>query len=182
MSCSSANARRTEDVMERSRLILATVLVIHATTSATATQTAAVRTEELSPPADGPRPTDGVVTELSVISMTSDVRFVGREVSLRDARVDRVGPHGFWIATPEARDQVFVIPAEGTLIAPTAGDVVSVHGEIRQMGERLRGMLHLRSGRDEHVYVRAFTVRPTGLWRRAVEKPEARPVENRLTR
>jgi hypothetical protein len=168
--------------MERSRLILATVLLIHATTSANATQPAAVRTAELSQPAGGPRLIDGVVTELSVIVMPSDVRLVGREVSLRDVLIDRVGSHGFWISTPGSHAQVFVIPAEGPLISPRAGDRVSVHGEIRLMGERLRGMLHLRSARHEQVYVRAFTVRPTGLWRRAVEKSEVRPAENRSTR
>jgi hypothetical protein len=50
---------------------------------------------------------------------------------------------------------------------------VSVHGEIRSMNEHLRGMLHPRYAWDEQVYVRAFTVRPTGLWRRAVENTEA---------
>jgi hypothetical protein len=167
--------------MDQSRLILVAVLMMVATTNVTAAQTAAVRTEEPSP-AGGSHPPDGVVTELSTISMSSHDRVVGREVSLRDARIDRVGPSGFWIATSDARHRVFVIPAEGTLIAPRAGDVVSVQGEIRQMSARLRGMLRLESERDEHVYVRAFTVRPTGLWRRAVEKPEAGRVENRLTR
>ena len=169
--------------MKRSPLILSTVLVIHATTSATAIQTSAVRSEEQSQPRGARHHLpERVVTEVPVITMTSTVRLVGREVSLRDVLIDRVGPHGFWIATPGSHAQVFVLPAEGRLVSPRAGDVVSVHGEIWRMGERLQGLLGLRFTGDEHVYVRAFTVRPTGLWRRAAEKSEVQPVENRLAR
>jgi hypothetical protein len=109
---------------------------------------------------------------LSVISATSDVRFVAREVAFRDVLIERVGQYGFWISAPGALDQVFVVPAEGSLIRPRAGDLVSVHGELRPMNDHLRGMLNPRYAWDEQVYVRAFTVRPTGLWRRAVENTQ----------
>jgi hypothetical protein len=75
----------------------------------------------------------------------------------------RVGPYGFWISTPHVRDETFVIPAEGRLIVVRAGARVSINGEVRQMRAALRRRLFLGYAWDEHIYIHAFTVRPTGL-------------------
>jgi hypothetical protein len=65
--------------------------------------------------------------------------------------------------TPNVQDELFVIPAEGRLIAAKAGDRVSIHGEVRQMLADLRRWLFDGDAGNERVYIHAFTVRPTGL-------------------
>ena len=110
-------------------------------------------------------PSSWAITDPSLIAVTSDFTFVGREVAFEDVQVERVGPYGFWIATPDHREETFVIPAEGRLIAVRAGDSVSIHGDVRQMSTALRQRLFLGYAWNEHIYVHAFTVRPTGLWR-----------------
>ena len=109
-------------------------------------------------------PSQSAITDPSLMAVSADHRLVGREVAFQDVPVRRVSPYGFWISTRNVQDEVFVIPAEGRLIAAKAGDRVSIYGEVRQMST---GVHHLLFGGDrwsEHIYIHGFTVRPTGLW------------------
>jgi hypothetical protein len=104
------------------------------------------------------------ITDPAVIAVRPANQLVGREVALIDVHVHRISPHGFWIVTSNAQDEVFVIPAEGPLIAARTGDRVSIHGEVRTMLADLRRLLFDGEAANGHVYIHAFTVRPTGLW------------------
>jgi hypothetical protein len=151
-----------QDFVMPLRLILSVVLLAHEGTTVGGAQASHTDRQYTTPSPGGAILTRTVITDLSLITVTSDYRFVGREVALTDVLVDRVGPYGFWISTPNSRDQVLVIPAEGPLISARGGDHVSIHGEVRQMSDALRRLLYLTYAWDEHIHVYAFTVRPTG--------------------
>jgi len=150
--------------MEPSALSFIVWAVLAAQAPSSGTRTPITLTAEGSPNHSLTLP-NAAITQPALIAVTSDYRFVGREVAFDDVYVERVEPHGFWISTPDAADQTFVVPAEGPLVVARPGDHVSIHGEVRQLSDALRRMLFLGYAWDEHIYVYAFTVRPTGLWR-----------------
>jgi hypothetical protein len=109
-------------------------------------------------------PSQSAITDPSLMAVSADHRLVGREVAFQDVPVRRVSSYGFWISTRSVQDEVFVIPAEGRLISARAGDRVSIYGEVRQMVAGVHRLLFDGDPWKEHIYIHAFTVRPTGLW------------------
>jgi hypothetical protein len=104
--------------------------------------------------------TSGYILDLAVITLASDPHCVGREVTVSNARIDRIGDRGFWVSAQHARDQVFVVPAEGPLITVLTGETVSLRGEVRRMPATMRSHLYAPYAWDEFVYIYAYTVRP----------------------
>jgi len=99
------------------------------------------------------------ILALRTIVITPARLLMGREVSVRDVHVVRVDRGGFWISVPQSEDEIFVAPAEGSLIGVGAGDIVSLRGELRQMTTLPRA----KTVRDERLYIYAYVVRPTGI-------------------
>jgi hypothetical protein len=147
--------------MRRREIVVIAVLLIGGASSPRAQDTADVHVQRRA--ADDSQPTSAI-TDPFVFAVSKDSQLVGREVAIDDVRVRRVSAHGFWIATSNPQQEVFVIPAEGRLIAAMAGTRVSIHGEVRQMLGSLRRLLFDQYARHEQFYIHAFTVRPTGLW------------------
>jgi hypothetical protein len=148
--------------MERLKIVAVTALLVGGVPSPRAQSSVDVVHEERA--ADRVIPSLSAITDPSLIAVTADHRLVGREVALQDVPVHRVGPYGFWISTRNLQDEVFVIPAEGRLIAAKAGDRVSIYGEVRRMLAGVHRVLFDGDPWNEHIYIHAFTVRPTGLW------------------
>jgi hypothetical protein len=155
--------------MGRWEIVVIAVLVIGGASSPRAQNTADALVQRQG--ADDLQP-KSAITDTFIFAVTQDYQLVGREVAIDDVRVRRVSPYGFWIATSNAQQEVFVIPAEGRLIAATAGTRVSIHGEVRQMLGSLRRLLFDRYARHEQFYIHAFTVRPTGLWEDVVPRED----------
>jgi hypothetical protein len=102
----------------------------------------------------------GPIMDLASIAASSDFALVGRAVALMDVTVAGVGPSGFWATTSGAPDQIFIRPAEGSLITVRAAGTVSLQGEVRRLSDAMRGRLNPLYVRDEHIYVYAYVVRP----------------------
>ena len=102
----------------------------------------------------------GPVMDLVSIAASSDFALVGRAVALTDVTVRALGPSGFWATTPDAPDEIFIVPAEGSLITVRVADTISLQGEVRRMSDAMRRRLNPLYGWDEHVYVYAYIIRP----------------------
>ena len=90
----------------------------------------------------------------------ANTRFVGQEVALRDVCVARTARLGFWVSAPGARRQVFVRPAEGSLITTQAGSTVSIHGIVRELTDDVRAALDDASTTGDFIYLYGYIVRP----------------------
>jgi hypothetical protein len=90
----------------------------------------------------------------------ANTRFVGQEVALRDVCVARTAQLGFWVSAPGARRQVFVRPAEGSLITTQAGSTVSIQGVVRELTDDMRDALDDPSTAGDFIYLYGYIVRP----------------------
>jgi hypothetical protein len=95
-----------------------------------------------------------------LVGASHDASLIGREIAVQNVRVQSVGNHGFWVGTERGLGLVFVVPAEGSLIAVRAGEVVSLHGEVRSGASKRHqtGVDPKRGSLTPYVY--AYTVRP----------------------
>jgi hypothetical protein len=98
-------------------------------------------------------PDEHWITSLPVAIAVSREDWHGRQLALRDARVEQTGSEGFWIGGP-TNCGLFVRPAEGSLIQVRAGDLIDLQGEFR-----LRARSAERSTTGDDVYVYAYIVR-----------------------
>jgi hypothetical protein len=96
----------------------------------------------------------------TIALLPPDLEFAGREVSADEIDVTRVDRDGFWVSATGGKREVFVIPAEGSLISVRRGEAIDIHGEVRFV--RIKPN-HSRTGNSEsdlRPYVYAYTVRP----------------------
>lgn len=110
------------------------------------------------------------ILALRTIVITPARLLIGREVSVRDVHVVRVDRGGFWISVPQSNDEIFVIPAEGSLIGVGAGDIVSVRGEVRPLTHPRRPARPTTAW-DGQLYIYAYVVRPTGIADQGATRP-----------
>lgn len=73
----------------------------------------------------------------------------------------QVANDGFWVSEAQGLSQVFVVPAEGSLIKVRPGEVVSLHGEVRLGATKRHNNADLNPKSDNATPdVYAYTVRP----------------------
>jgi hypothetical protein len=73
------------------------------------------------------------IFDITKIATSTIDTLLEREVVAVPVRVEETRDHGFWVTPVAGEERVFVVPAEGSLIAVRAGELVSVHGEVRLM-------------------------------------------------
>jgi hypothetical protein len=140
-------------------LVLATVLTTMAhAAAATPSATQSSGEAAAAAPADPPvvHFDPNVLTAASVLPVDS---LLGREVALRELRVDEVASRGFWVTANAGAARFFVVPAEGELIEVAPGDTVNIHGDVRLLPEDWRRRQATLTGAGR-MLVYAYTVRP----------------------
>lgn len=100
-------------------------------------------------------PSRAWITDLAdVANVLSASTLEGRQISVRDVRVDAVEDDGFWIVSADQRARIRVLPAEHGLVKAHPGATVSVRGEFRRVTSAMR---HIG---DAEVSLYAYVVRP----------------------
>ena len=110
----------------------------------------------------------GAIFDISTIAASDSHSLLDREVVAEQVRVNETADRGFWVTPVGGADRIFIVPAEGSLIAVHAGELVSLHGEVRLMRNAIdRGTSRGRTSDVVAPYVYAYTVRPA----RPTDKP-----------
>jgi hypothetical protein len=98
----------------------------------------------------------GALTDLAAIAM-GDETLVGRHVNVTGAQVQQIAQTGgFFVGA--GNDQLFVLPADGSGVAPRTGDVVAVEGVVLRMPDRMGAQLKASGPLNDDVYVYATRV------------------------
>jgi hypothetical protein len=101
------------------------------------------------------------IFDISKIATSAIDTVLEREVVAVPVRVEETRDHGFWVTPLAGEERIFVVPAEGSLIAVRTGELVSLHGEVRLMpnaGDQRRTGNATSGWVMPYVY--AYTVRP----------------------
>ena len=101
------------------------------------------------------------IFDIGALAKTAPESLLGIEVVAADVQVREVVTHGFWVTLMDSEERVFIVPAEGNLITVRAGELISVHGEVRIMRRPVDPTVIARRAFGLFSpYVYAYTVRP----------------------
>jgi hypothetical protein len=101
------------------------------------------------------------IFDIGAVVNAAPESLLGVEVVAANVEVREIVDDGFWVTPIGSDESVFTVPAEGNLITVRAGEVISVHGEIRLMRRpEDRPVIPSRTFRSFIPYVYAYTVRP----------------------
>ena len=101
------------------------------------------------------------IFDISAIVNAAPESLLGVEVVAAHAQVREIVDRGFWVTPIGSEERVFTVPAEGNLITVRAGEVISVHGEVRIMRRPVDPTVIARRAFGLFIpYVYAYTVRP----------------------